>query len=241
MSKEKILIVDDDKSINDLIKSYLEKENFTALRAFNGREALNSVREDEPDLIVLDIMLPDIDGNNLCLEIRKLSDAPILFLSCKDDEIDKIVALSSGGDDYMTKPFSVGEFIARIKAHLRRRQTNKMQPNEGFRVERFEFPGLIINMDTHEVIADGKIVNLTPKEFEMLSVFVRNPRRVFSANQLFELAWKTNTLEGDAKTVMVYVSTLRKKIEVNPANPKYILSVRGFGYKFNHHLFEQEG
>jgi DNA-binding response OmpR family regulator len=239
MPEEKILIVDDEKPINDLIQFYLAKEKFPVFQAFNGKDALDLIRAEKLDLIVLDIMLPDIDGTNLCLEIRKHSDAPILFLSCKDDEIDKIVALSVGGDDYITKPFLPGEFIARVKAHLRRHQASMIQPNADVRRECFEFPGLTINMDTHEVIADGSPANLTPKEFEMLSIFVKNPRRIFSANQLFELAWKTNTLEGDAKTVMVYVSTLRKKIEINPSNPKYILSVRGFGYKFNHHLLDE--
>ncbi|MDR1796144.1 MAG: response regulator transcription factor [Clostridiales Family XIII bacterium] len=240
MAEERILIVDDEKPINDLIRSYLVREQYAVEQAFNGKEALAAVQRQAPDLIVLDVMLPDIDGTHLCLEIRKLCDAPILFLSCKDGEIDKIVALSAGGDDYMTKPFAAGEFIARVKAHLRRHQRSKILPDDhpDARKTVFTFPGLTINMETHEVVADGKPANLTPKEFEMLSVFVRNPRRIFSADQLFELAWKTNTLEGDAKTVMVYVSTLRKKIEVNPDNPKYIISVRGFGYKFNHHLTE---
>ena len=130
MPDEKILIVDDEKAINSLIRSYVEKEGYTAIQAFNGEGALEAVAENEPDLIVLDVMLPDIDGPNLCLEIRRRSDVPILFLSCKGEEIDKIVALSAGGDDYMTKPFSSGEFIARINAHLRRHQANNIKSNE---------------------------------------------------------------------------------------------------------------
>lgn len=236
MPKEKILIVDDEKPINDLIRSYVEKEGFTPLQVYNGKDALEAARSNKPDLIILDIMLPDIDGTNLCLEIRKQSNAPIIFLSCKAEEMDKIIALSVGGDDYVTKPFQSGELIARIKAHLRRDQLSKLTAAEDPEEEIYEFPGLSINMMTHEVMADGKLVNLTAKEFEMLSLFVKNPRRIFSAEQLFELAWKTNSIEGDSNTVMVYVSTLRKKIEPNPSDPKYIINVRGFGYKFNHNL-----
>ncbi|MDR2163440.1 MAG: response regulator transcription factor [Clostridiales Family XIII bacterium] len=238
MPDEKVLIVDDEKAINDLIRSYVAKEGYIPIQVFSGKDALEAVKKKAPDIIILDIMLPDIDGTNLCLEIRKISDAPILFLSGKGEEIDKIVALSVGGDDYVTKPFSGGEFIARIKAHLRRRQAINIMP-EDMKRELYEFPGLTINMLTHEVVSDGKLINLTPKEFEVLSLLVKNPKRIFSAQHLFELVWNTNMLDGDAKTVMVYVSTLRKKIETNPKNPKYILSIRGFGYKFNHHLLDE--
>jgi len=240
MPEEKILIVDDEKAITDLIKSYLEKEGYKVIAAGTGEEALNAVEEHTPDLIVLDVMLPDIDGPNLCLEIRKVSDAPVIFLSCKSEEMDKIIALSAGGDDYMTKPFSAGEFIARVKAHLRRHQTTSLHVEDRANKALYEFPGLSINMDLHEVIVSGQQVRLTPKEFAMLSLFVKNPTRIFSAEQLFELAWKTNSLYSDAKTVMVYVSTLRKKIEFDQTNPKYIISVRGFGYKFNHNLIPEK-
>jgi DNA-binding response OmpR family regulator len=241
MPDEKILIVDDEREINDLIRSYIDKEGYHSIQAFNGTDALTSVQTQYPDLIVLDVMLPDIDGPSLCLEIRKVTNAPILFLSCKDEEIDKIVALSAGGDDYMTKPFKSGEFIARVKAHLRRHQQGgKSQGGTGGSQKFYEFPGLSVNTELHEVIVSGEIVKLTPKEFEMLSLFVKNPMRIFSAEQLFEIVWKENSLYSDAKTVMVYISTLRKKVEFDPGNPKYILSVRGFGYKFNHHLLETE-
>lgn len=236
MPDEKILIVDDEKPINDLIKTYLQKEGFLPIQAYNGKEAMEAVLNHNPDFMILDIMLPDVEGTNLCLEIRKKSNAPILFLSCKGEEMDKIIALSVGGDDYMTKPFQSGELIARIKAHLRRHQMDRLSASTEQDEAIYDFPGLHINMMTHEVIAEGKPVNLTAKEFEMLSLFVKNPKRIFNADQLFELAWKTNAIEGDAKTVMVYVSTLRKKIEPDPSNPKYIISIRGFGYKFNHNL-----
>jgi DNA-binding response OmpR family regulator len=237
MPGEKILIVDDDSAMNDLVRKYIEKEGYAPLQALNGKDALRIVKDLRPDLIILDIMLPDIDGTNLCLEIRKITDVPIIFLSNMNQEIDKIVALSVGGDDYMTKPFSPGEFVARIKAHLRRDQMRRLVTNDDFQ-EVYTFPDLTVNMLTYEVFSDGRSVNLTPKEFEVLSLFIKNPKRIFSADQLFELAWKTNSIDGDAKTAMVHVSTLRKKIEPNPKTPKYIISIRGFGYKFNHHLME---
>ncbi|MDO4552030.1 MAG: response regulator transcription factor [Bacillota bacterium] len=238
MPGEKILIVDDEKPINDLIRSYLLKEGFSPLSAYTGLEALELAQKEKPDLIILDIMLPDIEGINLCLEIRKKSAVPILFLSCKAEEVDKIVALSVGGDDYITKPFLPGELIARIKAHLRRVQSPAYQPDSPEEDELLEFPGLSVNLTTREVLADGRPVALTAKEFDILKLLIKNPKRIFSTDQLFEMAWKTNILEGDSRTVMVYVSTLRKKIESNPDNPKYILNVRGVGYKFNHQLIK---
>jgi DNA-binding response OmpR family regulator len=239
MPDDKILIVDDEKEINDLIKSYTDKEGYHSIQAFNGKDAMIAVQKENPDLIVLDVMLPDIEGPNLSLEIRKISNAPIVFLSCKDEEIDKIVALSAGGDDYMTKPFKAGEFIARIKAHLRRHQQSSSPSVGAVNKNLFKYPGLSVDTETHEVIVSGQVVKLSPKEFEMLSLFVKNPMRIFSAEQLFEIVWKENSIYSDAKTVMVNISTLRKKIESDPLNPKYILSVRGFGYKFNHRIIEE--
>ncbi len=234
MAGETILIVDDENEINDLIRSYLVKESFVPVSAFNGKQAMEMLREHKPQFIILDVMLPDIEGTDLCLEIRKESDAPILFLSCKSEEIDKIIALSAGGDDYMTKPFLSGELIARVKAHLRRVRTISRETQEEDEIH--EFSGLMVNMTTREVKVDGSFVNLTAKEFDILKVFIKNPRRIFTTEQMFEAAWKTSSLEGDARTVMVYISTLRKKLEYNPQNPKYIISIRGVGYKFNHNL-----
>jgi len=239
MPSEKILIVDDEKEINDLIKSYITKEGFVAFSAFNGKSALTLIEQENPDLIILDIMLPDIDGTNLSIKIRAYTNAPIIFLSCKSEEIDKIMALSAGGDDYMTKPFLPGELIARIKAHLRRTQSVSFPEQAKNEKEIYEVSGLSINLGTHEVFVDGTEVSLTAKEFDILKLFIRNPKRVFTTGQIFEAAWKMNSLEGDSRTVMVYISTLRKKIEADPANPNYILSVRGVGYKFNHRLLEK--
>jgi len=237
MAGEKILIIDDEKPINDLIRSYVAKEGFIPFSAYNGKEAMELIKSEKPDLIILDIMLPDIEGIDLCLEIRKTNNSPILFLSCKSEEIDKIIALSVGGDDYMTKPFLPGELIARIKAHLRRLKSSA-NPSPTFDDEIFDFPGLTVNMLTREVVSNGKIVNLTAKEFDILQLFIENPKRIFTADQIFELIWKTNSLGGDARTVMVYISTLRKKLESSPDHPKYIVSIRGVGYKFNHKILD---
>lgn len=237
MSTKKILIVDDEKNINDIIASFLEKEGFTTCSALNGKEALKLLEVEDPDLILLDVMLPDINGVALCVEIRsKRSRTPILFLSCKDQEMDKIIALSVGGDDYITKPFLPGELVARVKAHLRRFDAIK---SEAFDEEIYTAPGLSLNVSTRDAYVDGEPVNLTAKEFDLLHLFIKNPRRIYNAAQIFEYAWKTNSIMGDEKTVMVYVSTLRKKIENNKEGRKYILSVRGLGYKFNHQLLKE--
>lgn len=232
MKSKKILIVDDEKAINNLVRSYLIKEGFLPFSAYDGKSALTLVREEHPDFIILDIMLPDIEGIDLCLEIRKISNSPILFLSCKSEEIDKIIALSVGGDDYMTKPFLPGELIARIKAHLRRQQIMQ-EKTVTVDKEIHTVPSLSVNMRTHEVTVQDQLVNLTPKEFEILLLLITNPKRIFSAEQIFEHIWKTKYLQGDSRTVMVNMSTLRKKIEVSPDCPRYILNIRGVGYKFN--------
>ncbi len=235
MTKEKILVVDDDHAINKLVCSYIAKENFLPLPAYTGKEALTILKKENPDLIILDIMLPDTEGTALSLEIKQYTNAPIIFLSCKTQEIDKIIALSAGGDDYMTKPFMAGELIARIKAHLRR-QSTLMKESAQHLDNVYDFGDLKIDFDTHECTAYGKEVSLTSKEFKILKLLVENPRKVFPATQIFETVWKTNCMKNDAKTVMVYISTLRKKIEENPNEPKIIISVRGVGYKFNQNL-----
>ena len=205
MAKEKILVVDDEKAINKLVCSYLTKEQFRPFPAYTGEEALDLLKKENPDLIILDIMLPDTEGTALSLDIREHSNAPIIFLSCKTQEIDKIIALSAGGDDYMTKPFMPGELIARIKAHLRRQNSLARKAAEA-EASLYEYDGLKIDFD---------------------------PRKVFPAAQIFETVWKTTCMENDTKTVMVYISTLRKKLERKNHDTNYIVSVRGVGYKFN--------
>ena len=240
MPNEKILIVDDEKEISDLIKSYLTKEGFEPLAAYSGEAALQIIEKEKPALIILDIMLPDIEGTNLSLQIRSKTDAPIIFLSCKGEEIDKIIALSAGGDDYITKPFLPGELIARIKAHIRRNQAVKNRSQGEDEKSIYRFPGLLVNIQTHEVMLDLKPVTLTGREFDILKLFITNPKQVFTADQIYEYAWKDKSLEGDSRTVMVYISNIRKKIEKNPSKPEYILSIRGVGYKFDHSIVEKK-
>lgn len=236
MAGEKVLIVDDEKEINDLIKSYLLKEGFIPLCAYNGKEAMELVEQEKPDLIILDFMLPDIEGPELCLNIRKISNMPILFLSCRSEEIDKIVSLSSGGDDYITKPFLPGELIARIRANLRRSRAGmEIIQDEG---EKIMAGDMIIDTQLRTVSIGGKSVNLTTKEFEILLILAQNPKRIFSMDQLFKIIWKTTNLSNDHKTVAVHISSLRKKIEPPDTEDKYILNIRGVGYKFNHTLLE---
>ena len=233
MAREKILLIDDEPDITELIKQYLLKEDFTIAAASNGREALAVMQDFQPDLILLDVMMPDIDGIELCLEIRKQSNVPVLFLSCKAGEIDKVMALSAGGDDYIIKPFLPGELIARIKAHLRR---NRLLAAVKEQDEMLQVAGLRLNLDTREVWSEGALLSLSGKEFDLLSILMKNPKRIYSMEQLFQMVWKMDSFDGDARTIMVYISNLRKKIEPDPSNPQYIINVRGVGYKFNHAL-----
>lgn len=236
MLQKSVLIVDDDSSIRDLIDFYMKKEGFTVYAAENGQKAREIIKLHRPDVILLDIMLPDINGVDLCLEIRKKYNTPILFLSCKEEEMDKIIALSVGGDDYVTKPFLPGELIARVKANIRRSEIIETAHQEQI----YEVPGMVINETLREVRINGKEVSLTTKEFDILLLFVKNPRRIYSAEQLFEHAWKEESLKSDKNTIMVYISNLRKKIDNNEEGRKYILSIRNLGYKFNHHILEDD-
>ena len=229
MAKEKILVVDDEKAINKLVCSYLTKEQFRPFPAYTGEEALDLLKKENPDLIILDIMLPDTEGTALSLDIREHSNAPIIFLSCKTQEIDKIIALSVGGDDYITKPFNSGELIARIKAHLRRER--RARQAEAERNPVYECRGLEVDETARTVQMDGQPVNVTTKEFDILLTLIRSPKRVFSMDQLFELVWKEESLAGDSRTIMVYISNIRKKIEKE--DQKFIYNIRGAGYKFH--------
>lgn len=233
MGREKILIVDDEVMMCKLIKSFLDQENYITYMAHDAASALKLMDEITPDLIILDVMLPDISGMDLCLELRRRTQCHILFLSCKSEEIDKIIALSSGGDDYITKPFQSGELIARVKAHLRR---NRMFQPQTEKKAIHSYEGLLVDTESHQVFLDGKEINLTPKEFSILTILISQPRRVFAMEQLFEMVWKTDSLDGDARTIMVYISNIRKKIESDERGIKYIINVRGAGYKFNYSL-----
>ena len=227
--KDKVLIVEDEQSISNFISMILQASGFDTIVVRTGEEALTMVSSHCPDLIILDIMLPDTEGTALSLDIREHSNAPIIFLSCKTQEIDKIIALSVGGDDYITKPFNSGELIARIKAHLRRER--RARQAEAERNPVYECRGLEVDETARTVQLDGQPVNVTTKEFDILLTLIRSPKRVFSMDQLFELVWKEESLAGDSRTIMVYISNIRKKIEKE--DQKFIYNIRGAGYKFH--------
>lgn len=231
MSSGKILIVDDEPEIKELIRMYLLKEGFNVIYASNGEQAYKIALLEKPDLIILDILLPGQDGIETCTKLRKNIDVPILFLSCKNQDIDKILGLAVGGDDYITKPFSPSVLVARVKAHLRRSHQLSEAKNKS---QSLIYPGLEINIVSHSVLVNNFPITLTAKEFEILVFLAKNPNRVFYASQIFERIWVNGSLDGDDRTIMVHISNLRKKIEQDPANPKYIVTVRGFGYKFNY-------
>ncbi|WP_209123508.1 response regulator transcription factor [Alkalihalobacillus sp. BA299] len=229
MTNRKILVVDDDEVINEVISLYLEKERFQVIRAENGTEVMTLVKKEQPDLIILDILLPDSDGVEICRELRKFTEIPILFVSCKNDEMDKVLGLGVGGDDYITKPFSPKELVARVKAHLRRSQSVDLSEEKG---EVLLYDTMKIDIMGRTVEVSGKDVSLTATEYELLCQLARHPNRVFSMEELYQLLWKADS-NGEVKTITVHISNLRKKIEQKPTKPRFILTVRGGGYKFS--------
>jgi DNA-binding response OmpR family regulator len=230
MASEHILVVEDDSEISEVIYQYLDRDGFKVSSTNNAKDALDLLHEKKPDLIILDILLPDMDGIELCKELRKITAVPIIFISCKTDEIDKILALGVGGDDYLTKPFSPRELVARVKAHLRRNVLPLVPPQEDESLS-LKYLDLEIDPSTHTVKVDQRAVNLSAKEFKLLHHLALNPNRVFNNDQLFNLIWGTDSM-GDTRTVMVHISNLRKKIEIDPSNPKFVSTIRGVGYKF---------
>ncbi len=224
----KILVVDDERSIAEIIKYSLEKEGFQVVLAFNGIEALEKVSEEKPDLIILDIMLPHKDGLQVCKEVRAANDIPIIMLTAKETEIDKIVGLELGADDYVTKPFSSREVIARVKAILRR-SAGELEKSDIIRCGDLE-----IDTGLMELYQNGRKIDLTVKEFSLLLFLVRNQGRVFSREKLLNRVWGYDYI-GEARTVDVTVRRLREKLERAPAKPEYIYTKRGAGYYFRRH------
>ncbi len=220
----KILIVDDDRKTVELIKLYLEKDGYRVLPAYDGRQALELVRQRAPDLIVLDLMLPAVDGLDVCRIVRAESKVPIIMLTARSTEEDKLLGLDLGADDYLTKPFSPRELVARIRAVLRRAGETEEGPPEA------RFGELAIHFLRHEVRLGGLPVHLTPKEFKLLETMAREPGRAFSRLELLEKVFGFD-YEGLERTVDVHVLNLRKKIERDPAQPRFIQTVFGVGYK----------
>lgn len=226
---KKILIVEDDPEIRDFIKLYLSNDGYKTVEVDQGDLAVKVFHEEQPDLVILDILLPGLDGIEVCREIRKTSIVPIIFLSNKIEETDKIIGLTVGADDYMTKPFSPRELTARIRTHLRREMyyTERQQKSQSV----IKFANLMIDLERHQVIAYGEEIELSAKEFSLLAYMAKHPGRIFKVEELFEQVWGESSL-GDTRTVMVHISSLRKKIEHEPSNPEFIITVRGAGYKF---------
>ncbi|MGE5372150.1 MAG: response regulator transcription factor [Solirubrobacterales bacterium] len=229
MANETILVVDDESEIRELIRLYLTREGFTVLEADHALAGLALADSHHPDLIVLDVLLPDMDGIETCQELRKKSSIPVLFLSCKGEDVDKVLGLTVGGDDYITKPFSPTELVARVKSHLRR---SRLHSSVSAEKATLSFPGLVIDLNSGVVLVDNQPVILSGKEFKILVLLAQNPNQVFSLEQIYQQLWSTDSF-SDLRTVMVHISNLRKKIEPDPSKPRYIHTMRGFGYKFS--------
>ncbi len=231
MAERLILIVDDEKPIVDILKFNLQKEGFDTIEAYDGATGLQLAMEKNPDLILLDVMLPEMDGFTVCKEIRMKSQVPIILLTAREEEVDKVLGLELGADDYITKPYSVRELLARIKANLRR--TKKTQPVVTADSEALlTFGRLTIDTERFEVRKDGKPVEITVREFELLKFLASQPDKIFSREKLLEKVWKYEYY-GDLRTVDVTVRRLREKLEDNPGEPDFVVTKRGIGYYFN--------
>jgi two-component system OmpR family response regulator len=228
--------VDDDKNLLEVIKYNLANDGYSVVLAETGTQAIEMARREKPDLIILDVMLPGIDGFEVCRILRKEMSVPILILSAKTDEIDKVVGLELGADDYISKPFSVRELMARVRASIRRGQVAEQQSSAKTLEEtkpRTILKGhdLVVDTVRHQVTLKGAPLNLTPKEFELLSFLMQGKGQVFSREQLMEKVWGY-TFDGSKRTVDVHMRWLRQKIEDNPEKPKFLVTIIGFGYKF---------
>ena len=224
-----ILLVDDEDSVRKVLAFPLEKDGYEVVQAADGEEALTRFDERDIDLVVLDIMLPRLDGLEVCKRLRATSTVPIIMLTARDDELDKVIGLELGADDYITKPFSIREFRSRVRALLRR--ATALQAPAPADEERIERDGLVIDVPRRTVTVDGSDVQLTYVEFELLRALAASPGRVFSRRMLLESLWKSADYR-DPRTIDVHVRHLREKLEADSRNPAYILTVRGVGYRF---------
>ena len=233
MTRSKILIVEDDTTLLDVLKYNLAKEGYSVITTVDGVQALEIARTEKPNLIVLDIMLPGLSGFEVCRILRKEMTIPILMLTAKQEEIDKVVGLEIGADDYMTKPFSMRELLARVRALLRRTELVKEQasPEKEALSPAIKVGDLEVDFARHQVSSGDSILDLSPREFDLLAFLVRNRGQAFSRDYLLEKVWGYD-YAGDTRTVDVHIRWLRKKIETDPAHPKHLLTVRGVGYKF---------
>ena len=230
-SKKKILVAEDEKSISDIIKFNLEKEGFTVYTSYDGEDALVKQVTYDPDLILLDVMLPKLDGFTVCKKVREKSTVPIIMLTAKEEEVDKVLGLELGADDYMTKPFGMRELLARIKANIRRAALTLGPEVDQAQANVKDFGNLTIDLNRYEIRKNGEILELTLREFELLRYLAERENKVFSREQLLEEVWGYEYY-GDIRTVDVTVRRLREKLEDDSSNPRYIMTKRGIGYYF---------
>ncbi|MBU5488918.1 response regulator transcription factor [Clostridium sp. MSJ-8] len=232
---EKILIVDDEKEIRDLVEIYLKGEGFKTVKAGDGEEALKILEEEEDvDLIILDLMMPKLNGIEACLKIREQRDMPIIMLSAKSEDVDKILGLNMGADDYLTKPFNPLELVARVKSQLRRYHKFNSSKNSDIEEDKDKIiiDDLLIDLNTHSVYVEDREIKLTPTEFDILVLLAQNRGKIFSIENIYESVWNQEFMESD-NTVMVHIRRIREKIEENSRKPKYIKTVWGVGYKID--------
>ena len=228
----RVLVVEDDQTLSGVLKYNLSKEGYTVLSAADGAQALEVARSEKPDIILLDLMLPKLDGLEVCRILRKESSVPILMLTAKSEEVDRVVGLELGADDYMVKPFGVRELMARVRAMLRRRQILKQESvTAKAGSARIKTDSLEMDEIRHTVFLKGKPLELTPKEFDLLAFMIKNSGQVFKREQLLDKVWGYD-YAGDTRTVDVHVSWLRQKIEDDPQHPQHLITLRGVGYKF---------
>ena len=224
----RILVCDDDREIVDAIEIYLQQEGFEVEKAYDGEEAIEVLKKAEIDLMIIDVMMPKLDGIRATLQIRKESSIPIIILSAKTEDADKILGLNVGADDYMTKPFNPLELVARVKSQIRRYTQLSNQSSQEENI--YEAGGLVIQDDLKKVIIDGEEVKLTPIEYNILLLLVKNKGKVYSINQIYENIWNEEAIGAD-NTVAVHIRHIREKIEINPKEPRYLKVVWGVGYK----------
>lgn len=225
----KILIVDDEKNIVDILKFNLKKEGFETIEAYDGEQAVELALGQKPDLILLDVMLPKMDGFTVCRKLRQKISTPILMLTAKEEEVDKVLGLELGADDYITKPFSQRELMARVKANLRRSASEEPEGNKG---NILKYGDIVIDIDRYEVKRDETVIELTLREFELVKFLAMHNGQIFSRENLLEKVWGYEYY-GDVRTVDVTIRRVREKLEKDPANAEYIMTKRGVGYYFN--------
>ena len=228
--EKKILVVEDEKAIADILEFNLKKEGYNVTCAYDGEDGLGKAREINPDIILLDVMLPKLDGFEVCKSVRKFSNVPIIMVTAREEEVDKVLGLELGADDYITKPFSMRELMARVKANVRRGFAPSDESASGDE-NKLVFGNIVINLKSLDLKKNGEYVELTPREFDLIKFLATQPNQVFSREELMEKVWQYDYY-GDLRTVDVTVRRLREKIEDDPANPVRIVTRRGAGYMF---------